>query len=260
MRYERTGHIGTADTRTQRRSASARAPREGAKRCALLALAVAGACAAAEPARAQVTGFTSRAAFLAALPGAATVLAFEGFAPGALLPSGSGLGAGVSVAYAIGDGAGGFLTLAVVDRFATTSGTRSLGLADPANEDQLVLGDELDFAVAGATQAFGLSLISSDALFAGDVRLVTAQGEAANGATAETTLPDGGLVYFVGLVAPAPVAQVSLRYGPGAAGAALFALDDVTLVPEPGAGGVAVAVTGALAALRLRHRHRKETP
>jgi len=232
----------------------------GAVRGALLALALAGACAATAPARAQVTPFTSRAGFLAALPGAAATISFEAFAPGTLLPSGAPLGGGVTVSYAIGDGAGGFLTLAVVDRFDTTSGTRSLGVDDPANQDQLLLGDELDFAIAGGTPAFGLSLVTGDALLLGDVRLVTDQGEAANGAAVEATLPDGGLVYFVGLVAPAPVAQVSLRYGAGAAGAAFFNLDDVTLVPEPGAAGAAAVAAGALAALRLRSRNRKETP
>lgn len=230
-----------------------------ARRVAVI-LAMAGACATASPAFAQVTGYTSRAAFLAALPGPAATITFESFAANTLLPSGSGLGAGVSVTYAIDDGAGGFLTLAVVDRFDTTSGTRSLGVDDPANEDQLLLGDELDFAIAGGTRAFGLTVISGDELFAGDVRLVTAQGEAANGSTLETTLPDGGLVYFVGLVAPAPFPAVAVRYGADSAGAAFFNVDDVTLVPEPGSGTSALTAAGALAALRRRTRTRKEMP
>lgn len=224
------------------------------------ALVLAGACALAAPARAQVSTFANRAAFLAALPGPAATISFEGFAPGTLLPSGAGLGAGVSVTYAIDDGAGGLLSLAVVDRFDTTSGTRSLGLDDPANEDQLLLGDELDFAVAGGTRAFGLSLISGDPLLTGDVRLVTGQGQAVNAAAIQAELPDGGLVYFIGLVAPAPFTQVALRYGATTpAGAALFNLDDVTLVPAPAPGASALAAGAALAALRLRNRTRRET-
>jgi len=231
-----------------------------ARRGVLLALALAGACALPAPARAQLTPYTSRAAFLAALPGAPSTITFEGFAPGALLPSGAALGAGVSVSYEIDDGAGGSLSLAVVDRFDTTSGTRSLGVDDPDNEDQLLLGDELDFAIAGGTRAFGLSVISGDPLLDGDLRLVTPQGEIGYAATLVTTLPDGGLVYFVGLIAPTPFPSVGLRYGAGSAGAAFFNVDDVTLVPAPAAGAGAGTAAGALAALRLRFRHRKETP
>jgi hypothetical protein len=218
-----------------------------------LAFALAGALATSRPAAAQGNGYTSRAAFLAALPGAPATITFEAFAPGTLLPSGAALGAGVSVTYEIDDGGGGLLTLAVVDRFDATSGTRSLGVDDPANEDQLLLGDPLDFAIVGGTRAFGLSVISGDPLFAGDVRLVTAQGEAANGDLEESVLPDGGLVYFVGLVAPAPFAQVAVRYGPGSDGAAFFNVDDVTLVPEPGAGAGALVAAGALGALARRN-------
>jgi len=115
-------------------------------------------------------------------------------------------------------------------------------------------------ALRGGTRAFGLRVISGDPLLAGDVRLVTAQGEAANSSTLETTLPDGGFVYFVGLIAPSPLAQVNVRYGAGSTGAAFFNVDDVTLVPAPAAGAGAGTAAGALAALRLRFRHRKETP
>lgn len=198
---------------------------------------------------------TSAATFFAALPGPATTLDFEAFAAGTPIPSGSALGA-ITFTYAIDDGAGGALALQVSDAWDATSGTRALGLEDPANGDQLVAGDAIAFGFATPARALGIYLIASDPLLAGDARLVGGGLSAPNGA-ALATLPDGGLVYFLGLVADGAFAGATLEFDAGAAEAFLFTLDDVThvLVPEP----TTLALLGGALACLARRRPRAIT-
>ena len=199
----------------------------------------------ADPAGALSTAYTTRAAFLAALAGAPTVVDFESAAPGTAIPSGSAF-EGVTLQYAIAGG----LTVQVVSNFDTTSGANALGLDDPGNFDQFLDGDELDFVFAGSIFAFGLYLVSGDPLVAGDVVLETVVGDAPNGALQEQTLADGGLVYFLGLVSTDPFDTVLLRYDGG--DHFFFNLDDLTWsVPEsPGLGCLAALTLGVLARRR----------
>jgi hypothetical protein len=67
-------------------------------------------------------------------------------------------------------------------------------------------------------QALGLYFVTSDALFADDVRLVTSAETAQNSDTEVEVLPDGGFVYFLGLVSAAAFGSAQVEYGPGGTG------------------------------------------
>ncbi len=180
---------------------------------------------------ARALSFTDPAAFLAAFPGPAATLDFDAVSAGTLIPNGSALG-GITFSYSIPDGSGGFLQMAVASSFATTSGANGLGLDDPGNFDQLVDGDEFDLAFAAPVHAVGMVFITGDPLVAGDVRIETATGSAANGLLPAGTLIDGGLAYFVGLVTPGAFTEAQVRFDDGA-GNFLFNVDDITTAPEP---------------------------
>ncbi len=208
------------------------------------------------PAAAQTTPFVDEASFRSAVPNGSSLVPidFEGEAPGRVIASGDTVD-GVTFTHAI---AGGAIDLAVGSGLPTTSGANFLGLDQPDLQDrQIQHGDEFDLAFPPST-ALGLTLVSGDPLVADDVLLVTDQGTAGNAPVAAGTTSDGGLVYFVGLVAETPFETASIRYGhPDQAVAFLYTADDllvaqagVTEIPTLGTWGLA-ALAGALALLGL---------
>lgn len=224
--------------------------RAAIRRSIAVGVASLGLLAVALPARAATDFYTSRAAFLAALGGPPTVVDFEAGTPGTILPSGSSF-EDVTFGYAFDHG----FQLQIVSNFDTTSGANALGLDDPGNFDQLLDGDEIDFGLASPVRAFGLSLVASDPLVAGDVGLGTAVGNALNAAAVDQNLPDGGLAYFIGLVADDPFDEVRLRFDGG--DNFFFNLDDLTyVVPEP--GGLPWLVGAAFGWGRWRAARRRE--
>lgn len=206
--------------------------------------------------RAFAGSITDPAAFLtaiAALPGTASTLDFEGEAAGTTIPFGGVMG-GITFTSSIG------LDLIVSTGFATTSGANYLGVDDSAlggEEFFLPPTDLWEMSFANPRRAFGMYVISSDPLFAGDIRLVTAAGTVENSATEYDTLGDGGLVYFLGFVSDGlPFNEVQVRYGAGTADNFVYNVDDittVTAVPVPEVSSLLLTTTG-LAALGARWR------
>ena len=149
----------------------------------LTLLALAGFLVSATPVAATTIAFTDSASFLAALPGPASTLDFEGLASGTTLPSGSSED-GITFTYAI-DG----LSLLVTDSFDTTSGSNSLGLT--GGDDALLDGDEITLSFDSSIKALGLFFITSDPALAEEIQLITSVGTALNSGTAEAILGDG---------------------------------------------------------------------
>ncbi len=217
--------------------------------------------------------YTDPATFAAQAPGPAVGLDLEGLAAGSIV---SGLTlttpatpVGVVLPAAIVDAldpTGPALELRVVAdpvENPASSGSQSLGVADPGNFDAFAAGSSLAFAFSQPIEAFGLVLVTPEepgaALFDGDARL-TVPGEAA----AALALADGASLgtfggreyraYFLGVVASAPFTQAQLGTGPMTpASGFFFNVDDLVIaVPEPGGGPGLVSGGLLLAALRRR--------
>jgi hypothetical protein len=213
----------------------------------LLAIAIATATA---PARADVTSYTNRAAFEGAIGAlAASTIDFESLAAGTVVPSGGAIGGDVSISYAFDGG----VQIVVVNDFATTSGANSLG-----TQGDLVFlaGDSFELGFPPSL-AVGLSVIGEDML-PGDVTLEIAAGSATSG-EAESILPDGSQVFFVGLVESDPglaltSATLTSIVVEDPSDYAWNVDDVVTAVPEPGAALGALAALTACAASRRARR------
>jgi hypothetical protein len=207
------------------------------------------ACAVAGDATGSVTPFTSKAAFDAATAGLANVavLDFDGVAAGTLIASDTSLDP-IGFSYAITGGA----QLVVIDDFATTSGTNSLGITGDLS---FLAGDAFSMTFPPAT-AVGLFVIGEDML-PGDVALQTAAGDVANDVP-DAVLVDGSSVYFLGLVESDPALAITAATLASSVaedvGDYVWNVDDVRLAPEPAAalGGLVALLALASRAPRLR--------
>ncbi len=213
---------------------------------ALLCVPLASAALWSAPAWSVTVTFTDPALFSAALPGPAQVLDFDALAPGTLLPSGSTQG-GVTFNYSIAG-----LTMKVVDSFSTTSGANSLGLT--GGDDAFLDGDTFDLAFSSSVRALGMFFITSDAALASEILLATPVGTAGNSATPFQVLPDGGIAYFVGLIATDLFSTAQVDFASDGETNFAFNVDDITTaVPEP---NTIVLLAFALAALGVHGRAR----
>lgn len=216
------------------------------------------------PTHALPTVHTSSIAFLAALPGSASVARFDALPSGHVIASGSAAN-GITFDHALG-GVDLIVTPGALTgsgaSLPTTSAPHFLGTSDL---DLLLDGDDLDLGFA-ASNAIGLFIITAEtpgvSLFDGDIRL------AAGGAVAtldvdavQATLADGSRVYFLGMIdAGSTFAGANLGTF-GAGGEFAFNVDDVvTSLPEPGFVGATAAGLLALSAFRLRRSSTKERP
>jgi len=84
--------------------------------------------------------------------------------------------------------------------FDTTSGNNSLG---STGDGLFFSGDELALSFAEEIHAFGLFVIAGDDIFASDFTVTVPGGSVSNTPSTDTTfgtLPDGGKVFFLGVV------------------------------------------------------------
>lgn len=224
----------------------------------LLALAVGlllGGATSAAP-----VAYTDVADFLAALPGPAATAGFDGLASGTVIPSGGSAG-GITFTYDFGG-----LDLLVTDGtaaggggpFDTTSPPNFLGTSDA---DLLIDGDDLALGFAPAN-AVGLFIITAElpgsTLFDDDLRLGASGGTAFLDVDAvQETLPDGSLVFFLGVIDPAAsFTTANLDNCAVCGGFFTYNVDDVvTAVPEPDATllvRLSLAVLASLGLVRSR--------
>ena len=183
--------------------------------------------------QAVTTSYTTESSFLAALPGPASTLDFEGTASGTIINSGDTLN-GISFTYSIGPPP---VDMAVVSDFETTSGTNYLGLDDPGNFNLFIAGDTFSLTFDNPVNAVGMYVVGGEPLFTNDIELVTGAGSAFNSDVVDVAFGDGGLAYYIGLVSDQSFTTASIQFDPLAEGASLYSVDDITtaVVPLPGA-------------------------
>lgn len=154
------------------------------------------------PVFATTTTYSTLAGFQAATTGLST----QDFESGSLnvLGDGSSTGTLGSLTFSGNVFAGaGFLQIAT--GFDTTSGSNYLG----TDANTFFASDDFTVQFPSVT-AFGLYLLVGGNLASGDFTLTTSVGNVLNSATAETTLGDGTVVYFVGLTSDTPFTSATL--------------------------------------------------
>jgi hypothetical protein len=217
----------------------------------LLALSLA-ACLGSS--HAAVSGFTSKAAFDAAIAGLTDVqtVDFEGVASGTTFASGTGTG-GLTFDYAIP----GF-TLQVSSTFGTTSGTNYLGLDNP--DTAFNLGDSVTLQFGRTVHAVGLYVMAGNDALAGDFELSVLNGLVLSSGVPDTLVSDGN-AFYLGLVESDPgmgFTEATLRGVPAGTAYLAFTVDDITsgvsVVPEPSTYALMLLGVGALALQRRRVR------
>jgi hypothetical protein len=198
----------------------------------------------ASVAQAAPTTYTTRAAFLAALPGSSQTLNFDSLAAGTLIPSG-GVQGGITFTYSISD-VNGPLTMEVRNDFGTTSSPNYLGLNSV--DGTFLNGDSFTMGFGSPVTALGLYVVTptNQIDLADDFELrATGSGTVQNSATADRFAPDpnGYNAYFLGLIDPAGFSQAQLvsdtGCDPSTGCQIVFNIDDITTgrsgasVPEP---------------------------
>lgn len=187
---------------------------------------------------AAVVPYTDQAAFMAALPGPATTVDFESVTAPFIINNGDTVD-GITFNYSFGPPPVDMQVSSSIDTgYATTSGTNFLG-----TEDADIFQDDDDFSMDfAAVNAIGLYIITAEepnfTLFDDDIQLT------AGGATAlldvdalQSTLSDGSLVYFLGLIDNASTFTTTSITTPNSSGGFLYNIDDITtaVIPLPGA-------------------------
>jgi hypothetical protein len=223
----------------------------------LLYAVCAGTIALTSPvSNATLVTYTDQATFMAALPGAATTQNFESVTAPFVINSGDTLG-GITFNYDFGPGQPVDMQVSssTDTGYATTSGTNFLGTDDA----DIFLDDDdftMDFA---ATSAIGLYIITAETpnftLFDDDIQL-TAGGSTAflNVGALQSTLSDGSLVYFIGLIDTSGSFTTATLDTPNSSEGFLYNIDDITTsaVPLPGAFWLFGSGLAGLIAVRRR--------
>lgn len=201
-------------------------------------------------AHAAVVGYTDKADFELAISGyPADTLDFDTLSDLDLVPAGSSL-QGMTFNYDFG-GVSMMVVESAVVGLATTSSPNHLGTNDG---DVFQDGDNFSISFADTVNAFGLSMMTADQMFDGDVSL-TANGSRVDlvAADVQQTLSDGANVFFLGLFDSAGFNSVEFNTIGG--GFFLYTLDDLrtAVVPVPPAAWLfASALLGLCPVLRRK--------
>ena len=203
----------------------------------------------------SATPYTDPAAFAAAValfPGTPASIDFDSTAAGTTIPNGGAFGGITFTLTSVP------LDFVVSDFFDTTSGENALGVE--GGDQSFIALDEWDMSF-GDTRALGLYIISSDPLFEGDIELVTSAGTATNSGVELDILPDGGLVYFIGIVADTlPFSSAQVRYGSlVTADNFIYNVDDITRLVERSAPEPSMLVLALAGAAGLRRQRRRRS-
>jgi len=182
--------------------------------------------------------YTDPVAFSAILPTDGHIEGFEGLAPGTDLPAGSALGP-LILTHSVQD-----MPMRVVDSFsqASAGGTNILGL--PSNDEAFLSGESIEFGFEEPVVAVGMSVIASPGdVRAGDINLSATttftQIDVSNTATPWEVLPDGGELFFLGIVLedadPTELISSAILISSDIeqAGLFVFNLDNIQAVPLP---------------------------
>lgn len=207
-------------------------------------------------ANAAFVTYTDQAAFMAALPGTANTLDFEGVTAPLIVNSGDTLD-GITFNYSFGPPPVDMKISSSTDTgYATTSGTNFLG-----TEDADIFLDDDDFSMDfAAASAIGLYIITAETpnftLFDDDIQLTAGGGTALLDVSAiQQTLSDGSLVFFIGLIDTTGSFTTASLDTPNSSTGFLYNIDDITtaVVPLPGALWLFVSGLAGLIATRRRH-------
>ena len=199
--------------------------------------------------QAALLTFTDQASFLAALPGPASTLDFDGLSAGSTIADGDTVD-GITFNYNFGG-----VEMKVSDAYATTSPTNFLGTTDL---DILQDGDDFDLSF-GSVNAIGMFFITADEMFDGDIAL-SAGGTSVglNVADAGTDLGDGGIPYFLGIIDDTntfTTASITTIGG----GFFLYNVDDITTAVVPLPGALWLFVSGLLGLIAVRKKFNNQS-
>ena len=193
-------------------------------------------------ANAVVMAFTDRSAFLAALPGTANTLDFDSLTGGNSSTIGTIIDAGDTVGGITFDYDFGGVQMEVRNDFLTTSPSNYLGTTDAG---VFQAGDifTLDFS---PVNAIGMSFITADQMFDGDITLSAGGGSASLvAADVGADLGDGGFPFFLGLIDTENAFGSASIDTLDCGGCFLYNVDDIvtSVVPVPGATEVTMSST-----------------
>ena len=149
-------------------------------------------------ANAGLVAYQSETAFNLAIAGwSATTTDFEAAPAGTMYGAGTGpAGSGFTLMLSGPDAPG--MTPTVGDQFWSTSGTHYLGLDNP--DSALEAGDALNFTFGSGVHAFGLYVIGTHDIGAGDITLSAGGDTVANSAVANLSDGAGSFAFFLGFV------------------------------------------------------------
>jgi hypothetical protein len=149
-------------------------------------------------ASAGLVAFQNKAAFTAAIAGwSATTTDFESDPAGTMYAPGTGpAGSGFTLLLSGPDAPG--MTPTIGNQFWTTSGLNYLGLDNP--DSALEAGDSLTFTFGSGVHAFGLYVVGTQDIGAGDITLTTGADMVANNGVANLTDGAGSFAFFLGFV------------------------------------------------------------
>jgi len=176
---------------------------------------------------------------------------FDSIPAGTVIPSGTTL-SGVTISYATPG-----VQAMVTDAFDTASGANSLGTDDGG--DSFLDGDDLTFSFDPA-RGFGLFIIGTADMLDNDMTLTVGSTTASLLTSAvQQFLPDGGMVWFLGIqeTDPAQFFTSATLQTHGGGGAFVYNVDNIVLanhsVPEPGSAMLALVSGGGFV---WRHRRK----